>query len=419
MISKTDYSELLLKALKDLPRTIGESKQTAAAKEGDPLPFSVITKGNRTTFYIPKELPENDEKLVKFVALFVSIAESVVDKIEITKREVKPAFWGTCKALQDSLEGAFYCLKRETILPQDNIPANLKTGWDFALWYAYSGASGDTDGGNYLRINRLTSLSSVSDTAWGSKESLADLVRITNSIRTISTKYGGKLGECKKFLKGKGYFQQMACGKKPSAGLYQPEELDLVVRNWETKFTSVNEAYDAIPLTFAAVGPGDKTATIVSRFNIANPANIKKIEETRLARIPELLVDAPKVRGKKQEKTISKGNDLSEKLISISGGNIVRTIGKVFWTPLQECSKNVFVDLCIEETRSLLSGRGSRIHRRLTELEGIVTPSDVQRELASTLRSCMTYVSAAANVYLEVIPDRRGNSAWDAAFPAS
>jgi len=416
LTSLVKYSQKFEYTLNNLARSLGEARLDHAAKEGEPLPFTLTRSGEEKIAFIPLDLgAEADDVIVSFVTMFSVLADAAGYEIKASGRAVAATFWNTVKALHPGLEGAFFCLDRDSITPMDNIPAKHKLGWDFALWYAYSRASGDNEGGKYLRIKRQTSLAALEGAAWSSKESLADLSRLTSSIRNLAGEFASKVGPIRKFLKGKGYFQESNAGKKPGAGLYLPEELEIVQDNWHARVNSISNVYDTMPEHFSGIGPGDKIATLIKEFNIPNAETTRKIEEAKKNRLPELLVKAPKVRGKSQEMTIAKGSGLPEKLISLNGGDSVRTVGKVMYSPLCGLTRNDFTDTVIKEVNSILSGRGSRTARIISANEASTEARVV--ELVAKSRVAEPFVTAAASVYLEVIPDRRGNTAWDGTFP--
>jgi len=414
---QTSYGTKYLELIDALPANLGDLRVSTAAKSGDPLPFTLTTTQDSKITYVPRDLGDDPHKdLVRFTTLFSILAKEAGFEIRVTKRECKKAFWNTVKALTNTLEGVFYCLRRDEIAPMENIPAHLKTGWNFALWYAYSKAANDPDGGKYLKIPRITSLSSVSDTAWGSDESLADLTRLTSAMRVLSQQFSDKIGPIRKFFKNKGYFVESGVGKKPGAGLYHPEELDIATENWVNRVRRVERAYDLIPTSFSDLGPGNKAATIMSTFACPNNDLTRRIEETKMQRIPELLVLGPKQKGKTQDKTIAKGSGLPEKLINIGGGDQVRTIGKVMYTPLVVgLTRNEFVDYSIREANSRMKRQESFVARQLAAW----ADRDDRRDQYTQLELAQPFIVAAATVYIEVIPDRRGNAAWDGVFPPS
>jgi hypothetical protein len=383
--------------------------------KGDPLPYSTQIAGDKKILFIPHKLDvDSNKECFEFTAMISVVAAEYGFEIQITKRECLPAFWNTVKALRNVIEGFYFCLMRDEISPSDNVPTQFKTGWAYAQWYAYSAASGDQSGGSYVKINRSVKLSEAQGAAWTSKESLADLTRLGNTLRILASQAKLRIGPVRKYLKGKGFFVQTNAGKKPSAGLYLQEELERVTLCWSQKVEAIEQRYNAIPEHFSQLGPGDTMATILEVFNIENPTNIKKIEEARTSRIPDLLVDAPKVRGQKPEKVIAKGAGLPEKLIAIGGGDSVRTIGKVMYSPLiRGLTKNTFIDLVIREVNGILRNRGSLVATRIAQLAA-VNPQPAELE---TLTNAESYVTIAAQTYLEIIPDRRGNSTWDGVFP--
>jgi hypothetical protein len=410
------WNDVLQKALNDLPRSLGEARKERVAKGEDPLPFTYTSISGTNTLFIPDVINTEDNKIVRPSAMILKLAQMAGIELQITKREVKTTFWNSFKALNDAIEGLYHCLSREEISPLDNIPKEFKLGWDFALWYAYVGMSKDYNGGRYLSITKQTSLSGSSGTAWTSNESLADLNRLTSTLRTIAMAHGSiKPGKVKKFFRNKGYFLQAHVGKRPSAGLYHTEELPIVSQNWEERVAKVSKIYDKIPESFNQLGPGEQVSSLMREFNIENSSITKKIEESRIARIPELLVDAPRVRGQKPQKTIAKGSGLPEKLLSLQGGESVRTIGKVMWSPIiMGYNKNQFIDLTIKE----VNGQNQRGKSYIGSLM-VKASNDEDEDLEELLKGVEPFVAIAAQTYLEILPDRRGNPAWDAVFPPS
>jgi len=410
-----EWSDVLHTMLKALPTSLGEAKRDEAAKSGDPLPFSVTWTGDKYTLFIPYQVTA-DVLVHKAAAYYFKLGDMAGFEMKVTRREVDNAFWNSVKALLPALEGAYLCLNRKEITPMANIPKEYKLGWDFALWYSYAAMTGDENGGAYLQMPRVTSLKGSSATAWVTKERLADLVRLTSTIRLVSLQIGkSKDGIIRKFLKGKGYFLQQCVGKQPGAGLYHAEELPIVQENWRSRRERISVIYDKIPEKFSNIGPKNNVASIIALFNIENTSEVKKIEEYRATRIPELLIDGPKPKkGEPPTKLIAKGSGLPEKMINISGGNTVRSIGKVMYSPLiKGYTRNEFIDFSIKETNSLRHKKGQSLMMRMRTAAH--EHEDYDTEML--LEGLSPYVTAAAQTYLEIIPDRSGNPAWDAVFP--
>lgn len=401
----------------NLPKSFVALKQEVAAKGGDPATFSCIpTPGGKTRVYFPEAIPEDkqDERL-STLGLLIEIAEFCDYDVYVTRRETDPTLWTTLDALKDTILGAYYCLSRDKIAPVDNVPKNLKGGWEFIQWYAYSRGANDNSAGDYLKIPRVVSLLSASGAAWGSNKQFTDLVRITALLRLAGGHASKKLDDPKKFLKGEGYFLEKYAGKKPIGGLFADEELTVVVRNWTTKSDNIRNAYSRIPNTFRDLPEGGISAAVAA-FNIRAPPLIKDIEDAKSKRISNLLVTTG--RGRNQTKEISKGGNLPEKLLAINGGDSVRTIGKVLWSPLYVgTTQNEFTDLVMRNANSMLRREGN-VLPYLDTLLIAARNNPAMREEVERLESIMAPVGQATQVYLECIPDHQGNQAWDSVFPS-
>lgn len=245
---------------------------------------------------------------------------------------------------------------------------------------------------------------------------MVEISRLNAFIRAVAEKKSADLGSVKNFLKGEAYFIQKYVGKKPVAGLYTDEEMPLLTQNWASKTQMIKDVYRDIPKTFAELGPSG-ISEYLKKFNIETPSKIKSIEEAKMKRIPMLIVISG--RGKGQSKEIAKGGNLPEKLINIDGGDNVRTIGRVMYSPNLGVNMNYFTDLAMRQVNSLLDRdrKMTYLDSRIADLASWNTP-EAGAELA-VLESIMSQVQQAAQVYLEVIPNRRGNPSWDAAFPHS
>jgi hypothetical protein len=365
--------------------------------------------------YFPRTIPEEkgDQRL-STLGLLIEIAEFCDYDVYETKRESTASLWNTLDVLKDAILGAYYCLSRDKISPMDNVPKELKAGWEFILWYAYSKASGDSERGDFLKIPRLVRLISSTGAAWGDGKQFTELTRITTLLRLAGAHASKKLDAPKKFLKGEGYFLEKYAGKKPIGGLYADDELALVVQNWTQKSDRIKKVYKDIPDSFTGLGPAGISATI-AQFNIQTEQRIKNIEDAKQRRIPSLLVTSG--RGRNQTKEIAKGGNLPEKLLSIDGGDSVRTIGRTLWSPeFTGITQNQFTDIVMRNTVSQLSRRDQILgffDQQLTYFRD--TPGQNASFLAYNAISGA--VSQATQLYLEVIPEHRGNPTWDSVFP--
>jgi len=96
----------------------------------------------------------------------------------------------------------------------------------------------------------------------------------------------------------------------------------------------------------------------------------------------------------------------------------IRTTGRVLWSPLLgDLKPNEFVDLVIRDTKSLLD-KTSKLSWFDQELKRLLeSTSRTDRVLYERYIGAVSQIHLATQVYLEIIPDRRGNSTWDAVFP--
>jgi len=293
-----------------------------------------------------------------------------------------------------------------------NIPTPEQQGWEFALWYAFSKATKENDYADYLSIRRKTNFLPAEGAAWGANKQFTDLNRLTSFIRICAQKLSHKIKDPKKFLKGEGYFLEKYAGKKPFGGLYTNEEFTQLIQEWENRVNKIRNLYKQIPNNTLKLPPGG-LKTLMVEFNIRNPPLVKTVEDAAQARIPLLLVSTGS--GKNRRQAIAKGGNLPEKLINISGGESVRTIGKILWSPLYKVSQSEFVEASLKLARNKLS-KNSNMEKIedsiLTNLYKLGLDSKTSSEIYSS-------ISSAATVYLEIYPDHEGSPAWDAAIRSS
>jgi hypothetical protein len=346
-----------------------------------------------------------------------TIAERCGWDIKITKREVKSHTWNSYAALLPSIKGAYFALDRQIINPNSGIPKEYKTGWDYAMWYAWCKASkSKTDSGDeFLTIKRQSKLSQSGAEAWTNKETGADLLRLSSTVRTLAAHSSGRVGELHNFLKKKGWYVEHFCGKKPIAGIYTEIEMRILETAYTSKQTAIQARYDTIgsgSVEIVCQPLVHGIQDIMSGFVVTRSDRIKQIEDSANSRIPELLVSAG--RGKDKKQVICKGGSLPEKLISINGGNTVRTIGKVLWSPeYLGFNRTQFTEHAMAQARSLNIREERNYVSRETERMGAAGQSP---NALTFWRDVIPHVNQAAQVYLDAIQENLGNPSWDAAF---
>jgi hypothetical protein len=394
--------------VKSLPKSFAALRQATAAKGGDPLPLTVVAEENKTVVYFPSVLPD-DDKILLPIGMLLELCQKAGLEVAVSQREGITSFENLIEASSDNIKGAFYCLMRDEILPVANIPTTLKRGWEFALWYAFAKASKEDVASDYIAIRRETSLVSTVGANWNPSRQFPDLARLSSLVRLIAQRLSSKVIYPKKFLKGEGYFLEKFVGKKPMPGLYTTSEFAHLIQHWEDKQKIIKKKYSSLPDKFQSL-PMKSLGTYIAGFNIANPSIIVNIENAKASRVPMLLTTTG--RGRSAVQAIAKGGNLSAKLLAIDGGDSVRTIGRVLYSPLNTVSQNEFVSLSMKLAVQMHK-RGNEILCLDWYLAGFI---NADQNTVDQRKADWASIELAAQTYLEVIPYREGNATWDAVF---
>jgi hypothetical protein len=409
------YSAEAEQTVQNLPKSFGELRMAKNAKEGDPSPLTLQTVGQDTYVFFPTQIPdERKDKVLPSLSCLMELARLAGFICNGSEREIDNSFWNLMESMTDSIRGAFYCLSRppEQRVPVDNVPSELKRGWNFGLWYAFSSAAKINEWNDGYTIPRCTTMQSADKGQWSVSKTFSDIDRLNGLVRSCAAKLGCQEAPVVKFLKGEGYFTSKFVGKKPVSGLYTEQEFSILKEDWERRMTETKLKYkklvshnlrDAIEVESLSIR--------VARMQSAHSRPTKVIEEAKSRRIPELLVSEG--RGRSTKKVIAKGSDLPEKLISIKGGESVRTIAKVMYSPLSE-------GLDISNWTNLVMGEARLTNlRQETLYQTIMAKERANVALSANDRLFLEHypsIKTAVQVYMEIIPDRTGNSAWDTTF---
>lgn len=317
-------------------------------------------------------------------------------------------------AASDNITGAFYalCTPDTSVGPMSNIPPANKRGWDFALWYAFCKAAKVTDSSEYFSIPRVTSILAADTGSWGPGRKLTDVDRLQTLIRLCaqSKNVTDRIASPKKFLKAEGFFMGKLLGKKPVQGIYTADELVTLEQEWTERKGKIAKAYGEIPENFSGMALGDTLNDQLKKLHIGVSSAAKQVEEVAHKRIPELLISEG--RGTKARKTIAKGSSLSEKLLNINGGDSVRTIAKVMWTPQCGLSQTQFADI----TMSVAKSKNVQEEDIFSRYDYYVSNGESLSEEQLKVMNSRAWVNEATEVYMEIIPDRAGSAAWDSTF---
>jgi hypothetical protein len=385
-------------------------------KEGeDPLPFSSTVEDGKRYVYLPSTIPDDKrENILPIIGKVISLCEDAGWETLETKRVCENSLWIALEAISDAITGVFYCLRKDgnSIIPQKNIPKAFVRGWDFALWYCFSSAAKVNDYHDGLSIQRVVNLMPADKGSWGGKlGKFTELDRITTLMRMLAQHSKDNIGPIHNFIKNKGYFVNKLVGKKPVKGIYLTEELTFLESEWSDRVASVEDKFSKLPKLFKEIPLGMTLTNLLSRLAVPLSKEYKIIEDAKSKRINDLLV--VEGRGRTTRRVIAKGSDLPEKLIGINGGDSVRTIGKVLYSP-HACAnpQNAFISAVLAEVRSQNLREGRTFIQVIQDLDEQGKSSPNQRKILDDL----PMISLAVQTYLEVLPDRVGSVSWDSAF---
>jgi len=374
------------------------------------IPFSTKTEDKVT--YVA--LPSNEPDPVLLPAFGALIEICTYAGYRFTESTCKDYRWNSFAGIKDGILGAHYCLKRESITPVDNVPANLKVGWDFALWYCQAAVSKETGPNDYFSIHRVTSLVATlkGGSQWNVGGQLTEISRLTNLVRVGAQARAPHLSETKKFLKGLGYFLERLVGKKPIGGLYTDLEFEIVKKDWQARTDKVTSCFNQLPKLWSDLNTPAGISVYFEQLQKAGARKTKDIEETRSSRIPNLLVPSP--RGRSKIPVIAPGGSLPEKLQFIEGGKSVRTIGKTLWSPRDGITQSVFLEMSMNIAKHCWLQRG--LDPIVAMENRIKTFKKDFTEEYLLLDKAQPQLLTAALTYLEVIPERSSDPAWVAFF---
>jgi len=325
--------------------------------------------------------------------------------------------WHTISSIKDSILGFRYCIMRDKIEPNDNVPHHLKAGWDFALWYAFAGITGETGDNDFIKIKRQTSLllASADAKAWDKQRQTPELLRISALLHEIAKRLSRNVGDPKKFLRPEVYFIEKMVGKRPIGGLYTQPEFELIENDYKRRTNAVKAAYAAIPekSSVIAENPG-KLAPYLKNLHEAGTKKHKQIEDYANKRVSELLVVT---KNKKATiTTIAKGGSLPEKLRDCNGGRNIRSIANCMWSPLYEngIPLSKFSDLSLRVAKSchVKGASFSSLFKYLTDgAKHSVSATDV-----ALLKGYENTLEEVVALYLEIIPSTMSDPGWSAYF---
>jgi hypothetical protein len=411
------YADKLADAINQLPKSFSELKASKKTDEAGAPAFTVSTDENQAKIvWFPDNLPEDRPAVERSLALILSFAALIDNDIKVVStKNYDSSLWNLLEAMENNLLGASYAANKfieGAYKPINNVPAEIKRGWDYLSWYAFAMGANTNEYNEGFVLPRTTNLLSADQGKWSEKAGkYADYDRIVTIVRNAAKKLGCCLGEVAQYIRPVGFFCNKYVGKRPVKGLYTTEEFTHLDKEWTTRLEEIKRKYENLPTTFDRLGQSKSLNKYLSELAVPLSETSKRIESAKSSRIPYLLVQSG--RGRSAAKTIAKGGDLPEKLIAIEGGESVRTISKVMYSPLiRDWSYTAFAQAVQLEVRSrnLRDNESLLGYCRRKVQEGTANPDQAKADEYSSA------IEAAAQVYLEVLPDKRGNVAWDSTF---
>jgi hypothetical protein len=400
------WAQKVSEQVKDLPDTLVGLRQMGRKQERDPLPFTHVSEYGRIKCLIPELLPE-DPDVQLFAGAYLEIAKLANFNVSVTSKALEASQITTMKALKNTFIGAFYCLREETIVPQENVVSEYASGYNFALWYAFSWQTGVSDQSDYLKIRKATSLIPSTKNAWGTPGASSFMLQLSAFVRAAAHTRSMRLGNTLKFLKGEGYFIEKFAGKKPMSGLYTDSEYAIMVKHYQRRTNEIKSNYKDLDFHLGG-SPKKEFIQRITRFNIPLEQEIKLIEEAKDSRVPYLVM-VTRQRGKSQQ-NIAKGSTLAEKLRSIEGGAGLRTIGNVLYSPLCGVNRTAFVGACIAHAKTLMAQEENPSEKLEKLVEQLLPPSQSARAETTNM------VLLASNVYQETFPAHFNDPPWQQTF---
>jgi hypothetical protein len=364
-----------------------------------------------TYLAIPTQNTENQAELEALGLLLKLCQLGEIQLIECTCDEsVGTEALRMLGAMENSLLGAWHCLKQSSIVLADNIPPSVQQGWKFAFWYAFNSAT-KLDPSNLHKVSKTTAFMLHSGDAWKKDPTHPIYARVSEFVRRCALNCAPRLNSLKKCFASEAFFVDKLAGKKPKGGLYTDNELAVVQEFWEKRKQHIGNLYQKLPNDFSEArqilgGVG----VIFEEMNKFNSANIKLIEKHKTVRTQSLLVTSG--RGKNQSTAIAKGSSLEEKLLTVSGSHSVRAIAKCLWSPLYKMTQDDFYDNATTVARHIIAKGKSEDDPLNKRVEAARRSGDTN--LQTTLLTHEGAIREAASVYLRCYEDRQGEVSWDA-----
>jgi len=388
---------------------ISFGKMLERDKETSDSPMEIFERKStgKKTLFLPTSIPPNNDVKIAMGCLINIARLTGLDLAECGKEDETTDFYNILKAMKDTLQAVQNCLVSDKIKHLDNIPSKYRIGWDFVVWQTFKMRSKLKDGLDLLKQTKQEKITPDTTLAWLNKSSVKYVNRITELVKLACKNVSSKLAEPVTFFKSKIYVTEKIAGKKPNGACMHECELSILMNDFETRTEHISKMYDSMQWKNATVD--GLQALYTSMTETKKSAECKQILDTISSRTPLLLITSGK--GKKTETKIVKGASLHDKLQNINGGNNVRVIAKVMWSPLTTITSDSFASHVLQAVKLTVTSQKEKATEKNKELAAKFTA-----EFLDTISPKQEIGDLAIQTYLSLIDDNRDVPSWKATF---
>jgi len=397
------------KQAKDAPLSFGLIKAEKANEMKFPLQMQYDKVKSKWLIALPTSTPPDENCSLAVGGIIQMANDANIELIECTDNSKDADFYNVIKALKGSIFGAYNCLRRDSLSLVENIPKEIRKGWEFALYQAFRKRAVVKDGLDLLHIPKTVTITPSDDTAWLKAEKLRFITDLMSFIKICAEAHTGKLTNPISYFKSEKFIVEKCIGKPPQGGLIHDVELTILKEDYEERCKKCREKLKHLrdwPPDLSKTG----LETIYREISSIEKSQLsKKIETAKSSRIIPLTATSGK--GVKAVSKIVQGGSLTEKLIKINGGPSVRTIAKVMWSPLTSVTPEMFAANILLAVRCRISISNKKLN-----------PKDMQtmeENCGKAEYACgndHSITSSAIQCYLDLIEDNAEASSWKTTF---
>jgi hypothetical protein len=356
------------------------------------------------TMYLPNTEPP-DEITSAAIGSIINLAMIAGYKLDGVADENQTSdCYAICRGLSTQLIGAYNALKRDEITILDSVPTSYRLGWDYAIFHCFNSKTKITDGLDLMHQRKPKKITPEGTHAWAKKGKIVYIDRLQDLIKTAARACANKLAEPITFFKKKDYVIQTIIGSPPMEGLLHKCEFEILKQDHENRKLRCGQYYER--LTNDSITVDGLSAIYTDMTTIKKSDEHRRIAEAASARIPQLLVTTGK--GQKSKNSIIKGQTLADKCKNINGGNNVRMIAKVMWSPETKITQDSFITIVIKQVNLIVAANKEGATEKTKQIR-----DNFDMECAKACKSYEVFATAV-QCYLELIEDNEDNASWKA-----